>query len=146
MDSCSPSCDDSHASEAANVRVAELAAVVEREKNVSVRDYRSLGRTDDELARHSQMNQQGGAAVIGARGLKIEHEKFAVPSHGGDLAAGQGLLHGGRIVDEIRFAEANAEKSSAGQDGSKTSRDGFYFGEFRHFCDSTLAHTRSACQ
>lgn len=106
--------DNSYASEAANVRVTELAAVVEREKNVRVRDYGSLGWTDDELARHSQVNQQGGAGVIGARGLKIEHEKFAVPSHGGDLAAGQGLLDGGRIVDEIRFAEANAEESSSG--------------------------------
>ena len=124
---------DSHASEAANVRVAELAAVIEREKNVSVRDDRSFGWTDDELPRHSQMNQQRGAAVIGARGLKIEHEEFAVPSHGGDLAAGQSLLHGGRIVDEIRFAEANAEESSSGQDGSKTACDGFYFGKFGHF-------------
>ena len=50
--------DDSHASEAANVRVAEFAAVVEREKNVSVRDDWSFGWADDELARHSQMNQQ----------------------------------------------------------------------------------------
>ena len=131
---------DSHASEAANVRVAELAAVIEREKNVSVRDYRSFGRTDDELPRHSQMDQQGGPAVIGARGLKIEHEKFAVSSHGGDLAAGQVLLHGGRIVDEIRFAQTNAEETSSGQDGSKTSCDGFYFGEFRHGTDSTLTH------
>ena len=48
--------DDSHASEAANVRVAEFAAVIEREKNVSVRDDRSFGWTDDELPRHSQMN------------------------------------------------------------------------------------------
>jgi hypothetical protein len=131
---------DSHASEAANVGVAELAAIIEREKNVSVRDYGSLGWTDDELARHSQVNQQRGAAVIGARGLKIEHEKFSVPSHGGDLAAGQGLLHGGGIFDEIRFAQANAEESSSGQDGSETARDGFYFGEFGHFCDSKLAH------
>jgi hypothetical protein len=68
-----------------------------------------------------------------------------VSSHGGDLAAGQGLLDGGRIVDEIRFAQANAEKSSSGQDGSKTACDGFYFGEFGHFCDSTLAQTQSAC-
>jgi hypothetical protein len=89
------------------------------------------------------MNQQGGAAVIGARGLKIEHEKFSVSSHGGDLAAGQRLLHGGRIFDEIRFAQANTEKSSSGQDGSETAGDGFYFGEFGHFCDSTLAHWRS---
>jgi hypothetical protein len=132
---------DSHASEAANVRVAELATIIEREKNVSVRDYGSLGWTDDELARHSQVNQQGGAAVIGARGLKIEHEKFAVSSHGGDLAAGQGLLHGGGIFDEICFAEANAEESSSGQDGSEATCDGFYFGEFGHFCDSTLAQT-----
>jgi hypothetical protein len=125
--------DDSHAAEAANVRVAELAAVVEREKNVSVRDYRSFGRTDDKLPRHSQMNQQRRAAVVGGRGLEIEHEKFSVSSHGGNLAAGQGLLDGDGIVDEIRFAEANAEKTSSGQDGSKTARDGFYFGEFRHF-------------
>jgi hypothetical protein len=134
--------DDSHTSEAANVRVAEFATIIEREKNVSVRDDRSLGWTDDELARHSQVNQQGGAAVIGACGLKIEHEEFAVSSHGGDLAAGQGLLHGGRIVDEIRFAQANTEKSSSLQDGSETAGDGFYFGEFGHFCDSKLAHCR----
>jgi hypothetical protein len=127
--------DDSHASEAANVRVAQLAAIVEREKNVSVRDYGSLGWTDDKLPRHSQMNQQGGAAVMGARGLKIQHEKFAVSSHGGDLAAGQSLLHGGRIVDEICFAQANAEESPSGQDGSETTCDRFYFGEFGHFCD-----------
>src|SRR5690348_6771752 len=132
--------DDSHAAEAANVRVAELAAIVEREKDVSVRDHWSFGWTDDELPRHSQMNQQGRAAVIGARGLKIEHEKFAVPSHGSDLAAGQGLLHGGRIVDKIRFAEPDADNSSFGQDGSKTARDGFYFGKFRHLCSSKLAH------
>ena len=63
-----------------------------------------------------------------------------MPSHGGDLAAGKRLLHGGRIVDEICFAEANAEKSSAGQDGSEAACDGFYFGEFRHGTDSTLTH------
>lgn len=49
--------DHSHTAEAANVRVAELAAIIEREKNVSVRDYRSFGRADDELPRHSQVNQ-----------------------------------------------------------------------------------------
>lgn len=135
--------DDSHASEAANIGVAKLAAVVESEKDVSVRDDRSLGGADDELPRHSQMNQQRGAGAIGARGLKIEHEKFSVSADGRDLAAGQGLLEGGRIVDEIRFAEANAEKSSSGQGGSKAARDGFYFGEFRHFWNSTLAHCRS---
>lgn len=131
---------DAHASEAANIGVAELAAVVEWEKNVSVCDYGSFGGTDDELPRHSQMNQQGGAAIIGASGLKIEHEKFAVSSDGGDLAAGQGLLDGGRIVDEIRFAQTDAEKSSAGQNGSKAARDGFYFRKFRHdgFDVSTL--------
>lgn len=63
-----------------------------------------------------------------------------MPSHGGDLAARQSLLQGRRIVDEIRFAQANAEKSSAGQDGSKAARDGFYFGKFRHGTDSTLTH------
>ena len=129
-----------HASEAANVGVAQLAAIVEQEKNVSVRDYGSLGRANDELARHSQMDQQRGAAIIGAGGLKIEHEKFSVSANGGDAAAGEGLLQGGRIVDEIRLAQANAENSSAGQDGSKAARNGFDLGKFGHGEDWTLTH------
>jgi hypothetical protein len=48
--------DDSHAAEAANVRVAKFTAVVEREKDVSVRHHRRFGRTNDELAGHSQMD------------------------------------------------------------------------------------------
>ncbi len=132
--------DDSHASEAANVGVAQLTSVVEREKDVGVRDYRSFGWTDDELPRHSQMNQQSGAGVIGARGLEIEHKKFAVPSNCDDATTGEALLEGGRIVDEIRFAEANAEDSSSGERGSQAARNGFYLREFGHGRDWTLAH------
>jgi hypothetical protein len=129
-----------HAAEAANVRVAQLAAIVEREKDVSVRDYGSLGRANDELARHSQMDQQRGAAIIGARGLKIEHEKFSVSANGGDATAREGLLQCGRIVDEIGLAEANAENSSSWQDGSQAARNGFDLGKFGHGEDWTLTH------
>jgi hypothetical protein len=50
----------------------------------------------------------------------------------GDLAAGEGLLQGCWIVNEIRLAETNAENSSSGQDGSEAARYGFYFGKFGH--------------
>lgn len=79
-------------------------------------------------------------AVIAARGIKIQHEKFSVSSNGGDAAAGQSLLHRGGIVDEIGFAEANAKNSSSGQDGSQTARDGLNFGKLGHAMDWTLAH------
>jgi hypothetical protein len=42
-----------HAAEAANVGVAELAAIIQGEEDVGVRDHRSFGWTGDELARHS---------------------------------------------------------------------------------------------
>ncbi len=129
-----------HATEATNVGVAQLAAIVEREKNVSVRDYGSLGRTNDELARHSEVDQQRGAAIIFAGGLKIQDQKFSVSADCGDAAAREGLLQGGRIVDEIRLAEANAENSSAGQDSSQAARYGFDLGKFGHFGNSKLAH------
>lgn len=48
--------DDAHATEAANVRVTKFTAVVEREKDVSVRYHRRFGRTNDKLPRHSQMD------------------------------------------------------------------------------------------
>ncbi len=131
--------DDSHASEAANVRVAELAAVVEREKDVSVRHHRRFRRENDELTRHSQMNQQRGVGVIDARGLEVEHEKFSVSANRDDATTRERLLEGGRIIDEIRFAETNAENSSAGQCGSQAARNGFYLGEFGHGRDWTLA-------
>ncbi len=132
--------DNPHASEAANVGVAELAAVVEREKNVSVRDHRRFSGANDKLTRHSQMNQQRGAGLIGTCRLEVQQEKFSVSANGGDLAARQSLLHGGRIVDEIRLAQADTEKSSSGQDGSQAARNGFYLGEFRHGMDWTLAY------
>jgi hypothetical protein len=132
--------DDAHAAEAANVRVAEFAAIVEREKNVSVRHHRRFRRANDELPRHSQVNQQRGAAVIGTRGLKIQHQKFAVSADGSDPATGEDLLDRVRIVDEIGFAQANAVNSSSGQDCSQTARDGFNFGKLGHGMDWTLAH------
>lgn len=125
--------DDAHTPEAANVGVTQLTAVVEKDKNVSVRYHRRFSRANDKLACHSQMNQQRRAAAVGAGGLEVEHEKFSVPPNRGDAATGQSLLHGGGIVDEIRLAEANAENSSSGQDGSQAARNGFYLGEFGHF-------------
>jgi hypothetical protein len=132
--------DDSHASEAANVGVAQLTAIVEREKDVSVRHHRRFRRANDKLTRHSQMNEQSGPDVIGARGLKVQHEKFSMSSNGDDATTREGLLEGGRIVDEIRFAEANAEDSSSGKCSSQAACNGFYFGEFGHGRNWTLAH------
>lgn len=85
------------------------------------------------------MNQQRRAAADGARALEVEHEKFSVSSNCDDAATREALLEGGRILDEIRFAEANAENSPAGQCGSQAAGNSFYFGEFRHGRDWTLA-------
>ena len=132
--------DDSHASEAANVGVAQLAAIVEGEKDVSVRHHRRFRWANDKLTRHSQMNEQRGAGVIGARRFEIQHEKFSMSADGGDATTGEALLEGGRIVDEIRFAKANGENSPSGEHGSQAARNGFYFREFGHGRDWTLAH------
>jgi hypothetical protein len=133
-----------HAAEAANVGVAQLAAIVQSEEDVGVRRDRGFSRTGDKLARHSEVDQERGAAIIGAGRFKIEHEKFSVSADCGDTAAREGLLQGGRIVDKIRLAEANAENSSAGQDGSQAARNGFDLGKFGHSGDSTLAQCRSS--
>jgi len=129
-----------HAAEAANVGVAKFAAIVQSDEDVGVRRDRSFSRTGDKLARHAEVDQQRGAAIIGAGRFKIQHEKFSVSADGGDAAAGEGLLQGGRVVDEIRLAETNAENSSSWQDGSEAARYSFNFGEFGHFGDSKLAH------
>ncbi len=132
--------DDSHASEAANVGVAQLTAIVEREKDVSVRHHRRFRRANDKLTGHSQMNEQRGAGVIGAPRLEIQHEKFSVSADGDDATTGEALLEGGGIIDEIRFAKANGENSPSGERGSQAACNGFYFGEFGHGRDWTLAH------
>ncbi len=132
--------DDSHTSEAANVGVAQLTAIVEREKDVSVRHHRRFRWANDKLTRHSQMNQQRGAGVIGTRRLEVQHEKFSVSSNCDDATTREALLEGSRIVDEIRFAEANGENSPSGERGSQAARNSFYFGEFGHGRDWTLSH------
>ena len=47
-----------HFAEAANVGVAKFAAVVEREKYVSMRHDGRLERADDDLPGHAQMNEE----------------------------------------------------------------------------------------
>ena len=69
--------------EAANVRVAKFTAVVEREKDVSVRLPPAL-RPDKRRAAPSFPNglSREGMAAIAARGLGIlEHQKFSVSSN-----------------------------------------------------------------
>ena len=49
-----------------------------------------------------------------------------------DQKTGQFPFNGGRIFDEIRFAQAHAENPASGQHGAETARNGFDFGKFRH--------------
>jgi hypothetical protein len=55
--------DDGQAAKAANVRVAELAAVIQQERGVCMEPRRLVCALGDKLPRHSQVNEQGLARL-----------------------------------------------------------------------------------
>lgn len=121
-----------HAAEPANVVVTQLAAVVEREKYVGVQRHGSFRSTHADFAGHAEMNQQ--RAFFGGRfpRLEVEQEKFSKAPDARDGAAGQVLFEQGRIVNEVRLAQAHAQDAPARQNLAQTARDSFDFWQLWH--------------
>jgi hypothetical protein len=65
-----------HAAEPANVVVTELAAIIEREKNVCVKRHRSIRRADADFASHAEMNEQRTFFRGRLPRLEVERKKF----------------------------------------------------------------------
>ena len=101
--------------------------------------HRRVGRNDGDLAGHAQVNQQrdifrggGVSATTRARWLQIHKQIFAQTADLHDGGAGKIEFQRGGIVDEIGLTQTHAKNASPGQSGAHSTRDGFYFGKFRH--------------
>jgi hypothetical protein len=124
---------DAHVAEAADIRVAKLAAVVEREPDVGVGRGGGGGFVEDQLASHAQMDDQpeGRRSGRGGFGIELEEEHFAVAADFGEAAAGEQRFDSLGLVNEIGFAETDGEDAAAGE-GSEAAGYGFDFGKFGH--------------
>ena len=94
--------------EPANIGVAQLAPVIECEENVGMRRHARFRRARHDLARHPEMNHQRQVLRVPIRSVEINHQEFSVSSHAGDLKPRQQPLNGGRVLDEIGFAQSHA--------------------------------------
>ena len=126
-----------NSSEASNVCVAQLAAIIESEKHVSMWRNAGFGGTGHDLSRHAEMNLERELRAAASRALEIQQEKLAEAAHRGDPAARQFPLEGRRIIDEISFPQAHAEDAPTRQHCLQSASNGLDFGQFRHF----LSHT-----
>src|SRR5580658_3752415 len=117
-----------HLAEAADVGVAEFAAVVQSKEDVGMRLDGRLGRAGYDLPGHSQMDQQREILRAVLRVFQFDDEKLSMPSHAVDPAAGQITLQCGRVLNEIRFAQAHSEDAPSGQDRAQTSNNCLDFG------------------
>lgn len=108
---------DSHAAEAANVGVTQLATIIEGEEDMRVRARGRFGRVHDELAGHAEMNEQGEFTVAVARGSEFKDDEFSVAADLVDAPAGEIAFERDGIVDEVRLAEAHSHDAPAWQDG-----------------------------
>jgi hypothetical protein len=109
---------DFHAAELAAVFVLKNAPV-KREDDVRMLRQR---RVDEELAGHTQMDEQEAA------GREAENEEFSVAFDGVD---GPALQEGGAVVgvavEDARLAEFGIQDLASGE-GLQAADDGFYFG------------------
>src|SRR5580692_4406254 len=126
--------------EAARIGVAQLAGIVEQETGVSVFLARLSGGIRPDLSRHSEMHEQCGGTSVpvfcrrdsGIDLRKPQKHEFSVALHGFDLPSRQMLLERGRVIDEIRFPEADGNNSPAHDRSPQASRYCFDFRKFRH--------------
>ncbi len=126
-----------NSSEATNVRVAQLAAIIESEKHVSMRSNAGVRGTRHNLPRHAEVNLKRELRAGGIRALEIQQEKLAEATYTGDPAARQFPLDGRRIIDEICFPQAHAEDAPTRQHRLQSAGDGLDFWQFRHFLSRT---------
>src|ERR1700730_15830394 len=70
-----------------DVRISQLAAIVERKKRVRVWRDRSFGRTRYDLPGHPQVNQEREFRWVSLRGFQFENEKLPVAPHPDDAAS-----------------------------------------------------------
>lgn len=124
--------DDGDASEAANVGVTQLAAIIEGEKDVRVRASGSFRRIDHELTCHAEVNEESELSGAVAGVSEFKDEEFSVAADLVDACAGDVTFERGGIVDEIGFAEAHADYATPRQDGLQAADDGFDFGKLWH--------------
>jgi hypothetical protein len=123
---------NSKTSKSPDVRISQLAAIVERKKRVRVWHDRRFGRTRYDLPGHAQMNQERESRRVFVRGFEVENDKFPVAAHARDPAFGQPLLEGGRVLDEIGFAQPHVNNAPSGQHGLQSPHDRFDFRQLWH--------------
>ena len=121
-----------HSAKAANIRVTKFPAVIQREKHMRVRRNGNFRRARHDLPRHAEVDQKRRFVFAPIRGFKLYEDKFSVTPHGDDAATGELQFERGRIVDEIRLAQADVQDASSGQYCSKAADDCLNFGKLRH--------------
>src|SRR5712692_3093770 len=120
------------AAEAADIGVAEFAAVVEQQLRVRVKRRRLLGGLRGELAGHAQVHDQKARTAGAVRRPETQQKEFPIASDVFDARARQIAFERRRIVHEIRLAQPHGEDAPAGQRGAQPASDGLDFRQFRH--------------
>ena len=84
--------------------------------------------TQEQMAGHAQVHQQGGAAFQG------KDQVLAAAGEVEELPAHQPFLQfpDGRLPAQGLFPGGDPEKAAAHQPGGQTLSDNFYLGKFRH--------------
>ena len=127
--------DEKDAAKAANVRVAQFAAIIEPEKTVRMRRDRFTGMAHRKLTRHPQMDHQVQtfAKWIGWNpALKPDADEFAKPFNVGDSRSRQLFRQCHRIINEIRLAQPNINDCASRQRRTHPAHYSFDFGKLRH--------------
>ena len=122
-----------HSAKAANVRVTKFPPIIQREKHMSVRRNGNLRRTGYDLPRHPEVDQKRRFVFVPIRGFKLNEDKFSMTPYCDDAAPRQLQLERGRIVDEIRLAQAHIQDAPSRQHRAQTTNDCLNFRKFRHF-------------
>jgi hypothetical protein len=111
---------------------AKAARVVQPERalggdqvEVIVPSWRRQALVEQDTARHAQVQQQH------ARGLKVDQQVLATPTHTGDRASGQ-VLAGAAQRPAQRLAQAGGLDTGTGDTAGKTQSGDLDFGQFRH--------------
>ena len=121
-----------HSAKAANIRVTKFPAVIQRENHMRVRRNGNFRQAGHDLSGHTEVNQKRRFVFASVRGFKLNEDKFAVTPNGDDAAAWELQLQRGRIVDEIRLAQADVQDAPARQYCTQTANDRFDFRQLRH--------------
>src|SRR5260370_27787796 len=110
-----------HASEAAGIGVAQLAAVIEPEPHVGVFCARLRGSARRKLPGHSQVNQERRRRRISIsrplrfarRSGEAQKHEFSVALDGFDLPSGKMLLKSRGIIDKVGLAQNDRHNTPA---------------------------------